>query len=185
MSTGQRKKQRAAADQIIVMLAERFPKTFVVVEGRRRPLKINIDHDIAVALGKAVDVRELGYALMIYTSNLKYLSRLLHGAWRINLAGEPCGTVSVEEERFAKARLADRAARQKKAILVPEPKSQKVARADIGTNVPMSVVIHKPPAPSNALPTKAGTFVPACPPRITRRLPRRVELWRQLIPKIG
>jgi sRNA-binding protein len=65
-----------------------------VYQARRRPLKVGIHEDIVAALGDAIEPRELKAALAYYTRNVAYLRHMLHGAWRIDLAGNPAGEVS-------------------------------------------------------------------------------------------
>lgn len=82
----------------IGLLAETFPKCFVVYEARRRPLKVGIHNDILTVLDGAVTAAELSRALGKYTTNAVYRSRLRVGAIRIDLNGEPAGTVTTAEE---------------------------------------------------------------------------------------
>jgi sRNA-binding protein len=92
------------------LLAEQFPKCFSVFEGRRRPLKIGIHHDVLAALDGAVTPQELGRALRVYVVNRVYLSRLVAGAVRIDLAGEPAGIVTPEQVPPPRPRPARKAA---------------------------------------------------------------------------
>jgi ProP effector len=80
----------------LVLLCELFPKAFVRYEARRRPLKIGIHRDLQVALADAITDIELGCALRLYVANRVYRSRLVAGAARIDLDGNPAGTVSAE-----------------------------------------------------------------------------------------
>jgi ProP effector len=79
------------------LLSERWPNCFQIYERRRWPLKIGIHHDILAALEGAVTPAELGLALKVYTANRVYRARLVAGATRINLSGEPCGVVTPEQ----------------------------------------------------------------------------------------
>ena len=81
----------------IGLLAEAFPKCFVVYEARRRPLKVGIHNDIMAALDGAVTAAELSRALGKYTNNKVYRTRLRVGAMRIDLNGEAAGTVAADE----------------------------------------------------------------------------------------
>jgi sRNA-binding protein len=63
--------------------------------------------DVLAALGEAVRARDLQSALRAYTSNAGYLRVLLAGACRVDLDGNPAGTVTPEDETAAKARLAE------------------------------------------------------------------------------
>src|SRR5262245_42560137 len=91
---------------VIALLAERYPKCFLVYEGRRRPLKIGIHRDIKAALDGAITPAELHKALGIYCSNPAYLDHTRTGAWRLDLDGNPAGVVTADEEAHAKATLA-------------------------------------------------------------------------------
>jgi sRNA-binding protein len=94
MSAGRSKPQAMA---VIELLAETFPRCFVVHEARRRPLKIGIHQDILAALDGAVTARELSLALSIYCGNKVYKRRLRPGAVRIGLDGEPAGIVTADQ----------------------------------------------------------------------------------------
>jgi ProP effector len=94
---------------VIALLAERFPKTFFVFERRRKPLKLRIHLDLQAALDGAVTPDELDAALRFYCGNVGYLRATLRGAWRVDLAGNPAGTVSAEEEAHAVTHIAARA----------------------------------------------------------------------------
>lgn len=83
---------------IFELLAERWPSCFAIFEKHRRPLKIGIHNDILAALEGAVTEAELKRALRVYVSNRVYRSRLVAGAARIGLAGEPAGTVTEQQE---------------------------------------------------------------------------------------
>jgi ProP effector len=82
---------------ILELLAERWPSAFSIYEARRRPLKIGIHLDILAALDGAVTPGDLGCALRVYVGNRVYRSRLVAGAARIGLDGEPAGIVSEAE----------------------------------------------------------------------------------------
>jgi ProP effector len=93
VSAGRSKPQAAA---VIELLAETFPRCFVVHEARRRPLKIGIHQDILSRLHGAVTAAELSLALSIYCGNKVYKHRLRPGAVRVDLNGEQAGVVASE-----------------------------------------------------------------------------------------
>ena len=97
--------RRARIAAIIELLCGRFPRTF----SRRgpQPLKVGVYSDVLAALGEAVRPRDLQSALRAYTSNAGYLRVLVAGACRIDLDGKPAGTVTAEDEKAAKAKLAE------------------------------------------------------------------------------
>src|SRR5262249_33309804 len=112
-----------AVTAAITLLAETFPKCFSVYEGRRRPLKLGIHLDIQTALDGAITPAQLGKALGIYCATQVYLAHPRTGAGRLDLDGNPAGTVTADEEAHARATLAGirakKAARTQPAILQP------------------------------------------------------------------
>ena len=50
-------------DDIIALLAERWPQCFMLAEDRRLPLKVSIFHDLKAALGGKVSPDQLSRAL--------------------------------------------------------------------------------------------------------------------------
>lgn len=94
-------KDRLRRDRaLLVLLCERWPRCFAVSPHRRRQLKINIDSEIRAALNGAASTKRLGRVLAVYTANKVYRSRLILGAVRYGLDGEPAGEV-VEREVWA------------------------------------------------------------------------------------
>jgi len=85
----------------LTALALRWPRTFWVLETRRRPLKVGIHLDIMAAGGFSEP--ELRAALRAYTVNAAYRRNLVAGAERIGLDGQPAGTVTAEQEQHEKA----------------------------------------------------------------------------------
>src|SRR5262245_45202481 len=113
---GRKKLRDATVAAVIALLAETFPQCFSVYEGRRRPLKLKIHLDIQAALDGAITSAELSKALGVYCSNPVYLGHTRNGAWRLDLDGNPAGTVTADEEAHAKATLAGiRAKREARA----------------------------------------------------------------------
>jgi ProP effector len=125
MKVGNGKSKRAKRE-IIVTLAERFPACFVSAKRRRRPLKIGIANDLLAALPD-VAASDIGFALMIYTSNPDYLNATREGAPRVDLGGEITGYVTAEEAAHAKKRWGQLSAqkRAKTAAGLKKPKSQR------------------------------------------------------------
>jgi ProP effector len=90
----------------IAILAEWFPKTFWIYEGRRRPLKVGIHIDIIERTAGAIEPKELGRALRYYTANTGYLrSASRPGAVRVDLDGQPAGVVTPEQAAATRLRL--------------------------------------------------------------------------------
>lgn len=79
------------------LLVETFPKCFSISEGHRRPLKIGIYLDILAVFDGVVTPKELSRALRVYVGNRAYRSRLVAGAVRTGLGGEPAGVVTAAE----------------------------------------------------------------------------------------
>jgi ProP effector len=82
---------------VLELLAETWPAAFSIYEDRRRPLKIGIHHEILAALGGAITAIELRAALGCYVANPVYRARLIAGAARIGLDGQPAGLVTPEQ----------------------------------------------------------------------------------------
>jgi ProP effector len=93
-STTARRDQVAA---VIELLAETWPACFSIYEKRRKPLKVGIHLDILAALDGAVTPAKLSRALRRYGSNKCYRARLVAGAARVGLDGEPAGSVTPEQ----------------------------------------------------------------------------------------
>jgi ProP effector len=85
----------SAAVALIELLAERFPKSFFIYEVRRRPLKVGIFQDLLAT--RILGEDELHAALRFYCNNKVYRSRLVVGAVRIDLVGNPAGVVTHEQ----------------------------------------------------------------------------------------
>ena len=106
LSGGQAVLARKQIDAAIELLCARFPACFVMLQYRRRPLKVGINADLVAALGEEVDRRLLGAALRDYTRNLHYRLAQKPGVARINLDGKPVGEVSEADAAHAAADVA-------------------------------------------------------------------------------
>ena len=95
---------RSHSAAVLELLCAQFPRCFLRDEARRQPLKVGIHNDVLLALGDAVTPSELARALQVYANNRIYQSRLRLSATRIDLNGEPAGTVSAAEAAFARAK---------------------------------------------------------------------------------
>jgi sRNA-binding protein len=125
-------------DAIISILVDRFPRTFFAYQERRRPLKIGIHHDLAAALGEAVEQKLLHAAFGYYARNPAYLKKQRAGAERIDLDGNVAGTVTAEEAANAQKSLAGlRAKRKKKRETAQvEPKAEQPPQAAVKAEPP-------------------------------------------------
>jgi ProP effector len=128
--------KQADARAAIALLAEMFPKAFVVHEATRRPLKVGIAADLVAAVNGAIKPPELVAALRVYCNNKVYLVHLRAGAVRIDLNGDPAGLVTAAEAARAAEQLTTRllraAARKKLAPLVQAPPAQAPVPATTG-----------------------------------------------------
>jgi ProP effector len=114
-------------EQIIAMLAERWPKCFFLIYERHRvPLKIGIYDDIVAAGFPKAGPKP---ALRIYTSNRCYVWALRPGAPRIDLDGNAAGVVSEEHALRAKEELSRR--KQKTALTTKPAPPKKLSLADL------------------------------------------------------
>ena len=95
---------KAARDRIratLTLLSDKFPNAF----RRRRPLKLGIHRDLAVALGDTVTPATISQALHFYVTHPAYLQATTLGAVRIDLSGQPAGVVTSAEALDAILRL--------------------------------------------------------------------------------
>jgi sRNA-binding protein len=140
-------KTHAAAVDTLLTLRQKFPQAFARLnDNRRRPLKVGIHVDIAAALPDLDEVA-IGRALKFYVSDLRYHRAVAGGAERIDLDGNPAGTVSAGEAENSKrsvagieAKLAKR--REHLAAARPQPtpttqpeKPKRLTLADLKTAV--------------------------------------------------
>ena len=102
----------------IAQLAELHPNCF---RQPRQPLKIGIHNDI-IARHPELRPSWLTSALKTYTRSLGYLETLKAGAARIDLEGDPVGTVTTADEEDAKRKIA-KAARRAAAKAIEDRKA--------------------------------------------------------------
>ena len=96
--------QKRAVRDIIAALAERFPACFSL-DRYRKPLKVGI-HDEVLAALPDVPAKQVGLALMVYTSSSRYLLACTkEGRPRVGLTGEEVGHVTADEAENARQRL--------------------------------------------------------------------------------
>jgi ProP effector len=111
---------KARIDEVITLLATRFPKTFFVHEAHRRPLKLGIHRDIGAVLGDVVDRRTLHAVLRYYVSNIAYRKSQQAGVDRIDLDGNAAGVVTELEAVNAQKGVAQQK-RKPKTVEMPPP----------------------------------------------------------------
>jgi ProP effector len=90
-------------DQILELLCERFPRTFARDPAERRPLKRGIDRDLVARLDGLNSRTALKRVLGGYTVCPEYRAKLIEGAVRIDLDGNPAGVVTASEAAYAPA----------------------------------------------------------------------------------
>lgn len=98
--------RRAHAAHVRALIAERFPACFSPKGAPlKRPLKIGIGLDLLLAMPE-LSAFSIGAALEDYTWGATYCAACVAGAARIDLDGQPDGSVSEAEARHAENRLA-------------------------------------------------------------------------------
>ena len=90
-------------DQILELLCVRFPKIFARDPAERLPLKRGIHRDLVVRLGGLSSRTALKRILGDYTACPEYRAKLIEGAARIDLDGNPAGAVTANEATYALA----------------------------------------------------------------------------------
>ena len=83
----------------IAELVAAFPAAFTLEPALVRPVKLGIRNDLYAQ--SAISRRRITAALRSYCNNVHYLKASTEGAVRIDLAGEPAGTVTATEARHA------------------------------------------------------------------------------------
>jgi sRNA-binding protein len=121
---------RAKADvqQLHALLMERFPAAFPQDYNAIRPLKIGIAQDLLTRLGATVDRKLLNCAVANQTSRDGYQLVLLHGDVRIDLNGNPAGTISEDARARARQRLTASVQRQQARAAARKAQAEKERR---------------------------------------------------------
>jgi ProP effector len=92
-----------ASQDLIATLCDRFPAAFSLK--RPQPLKVGIVNEIAKML--EINPRAVGLALGFYCNRSAYLSACKEGATRVDLGGNPAGTVTEAEATHAEMRFGE------------------------------------------------------------------------------
>ena len=128
------------------LLAARWPLAFTIYEKHKKPLKIGIDQDIAAALADViVSPDELKSALRYYTGNIGYLLACREGVERVDLNGEPAGTVTAAEAAYA-AKIAARRRRRAAAKIAAKPVTTAPPRLGLA-DLKRAALVRKAAAP--------------------------------------
>jgi len=109
-------------DQILDLLCERFPKTFMRDPVRRSPLKRGIDRDLVARLDGLSSRTALKRVLGGYTACPEYRAGLIEGVARIDINGEPAGTVTASEVAYALAPKPAKTRSTPSTPVAPKPK---------------------------------------------------------------
>jgi sRNA-binding protein len=128
----------AAAIDTLLQFRQRFPQTFARLnDRRRRPLKIGIRDDITAAIPDLAPI-EIGRALRLYCSDLRYHRACIDGADRIDLDGNVAGAVTTAQAENAKAtiagieaKLAQRRRRSATSAPAAPPAPKRLSLADL------------------------------------------------------
>jgi ProP effector len=102
------RKRRALAMQ--ETLVQRFPAAFKTQGQPRLPLKIGIYDDI-ISLARDLPEAEVKNAIRLYVNQGPYNRVIIEGAARVDLNGEPAGSVTAEHAEWAKIKLGRRSAK--------------------------------------------------------------------------
>jgi ProP effector len=116
----------AAAIDTLLLFRQRFPLAFARLSAStRRPLKVGIDRDIAIAMPE-IGIVEIKSALRWYCGDLRYHRACTEGADRLDLDGNVAGAVTTAQAVSAKATIAKRQA-QRARPTPPAPKRLSLA----------------------------------------------------------
>ena len=130
----------------IVQLAELYPNCF---RQPGQPLKIGIRNDV-IARHPELQPGLIASALRTYTRSVGYLKTLKAGAVRIDLEGNPVGTVTAADEADAERKIA-KATRRAAAKAIEDRKGKSATVADL---------------PSGLVAATPQPIAPAGPPRL-------------------
>ncbi len=104
MRPSRARRQRRIIEATLALLAEKYPAVFMLLEIRRKPLKLGIRDDVIAALPE-LKPNHIGTALRAYVAAPGYLGKLVADTPRIGLDGKPCGVVTSTEAEHARAQL--------------------------------------------------------------------------------
>ena len=124
-------------------IAEIYPNCF---RQPGQPLKIGIHNDI-IARHPELQPGLIASALRTYTRSVGYLEMLKAGAARIDLEGNPVGTVTTADEADAKRKIA-KAARRAAAKAIEDRKGKSATVADLSCG--LVAATPEPIAPAGA-----------------------------------
>ncbi len=120
-------KTTMSVKETIAYLAEKFPLCFTV-EGEAKPLKIGLFQDLAQALenDEKVSKTMIRQAMRGYTMGWRYLNACKEGAERVDLDGNPAGTIDAAQAEHAAKTLME----SKKIVAERKAQQRKVERKE-------------------------------------------------------
>jgi len=110
LKPAKRRRNARIVETVLAVLVERYPQCFVLLESKRRPLKVGIAADV-IANHPDLKPSHIGVALHRYTRAIPYMAQLIEGTPRVGLDGAPAGAVSASEASHAIAKLKGRGRR--------------------------------------------------------------------------
>jgi ProP effector len=116
-------------------LRNKFPKCFMEFGAPKLPLKIGIDRDLLAVADGAYHFQHMQWALLDYTQGDSYLAGLTAGAVRVDLDGNPAGTVLEVHARYAAAVLAKR---KRRAAQEQRQRAKATGKAPIKVKAPVA-----------------------------------------------
>lgn len=126
-NTQSRNKNRVANQAAVTLMCETYPKAFD--RDNVRPLKIGIQEDILA--DEKVSKTKAKRALASYVRSPQYHKSLVAGADRVDLNGEPAGTVTEQEAEHAQTMLKQMRERRNERI-----KQQRAEQKHTGHKAP-------------------------------------------------
>jgi ProP effector len=131
----------AKVETAIAELAAAFPAAFTLDPTLVRPVKLGIKDGLYAQ--SAISHRRITATLRSYCNGVHYLRASTEGAVRIDLTGEPAGTVTATEARHATERVSSLAK-------VAAKRASKVAGALRGAQTPKGTATESPRAATAA-----------------------------------
>ena len=175
-----------ASQDLIATLCDRFPAAFSLK--RPQPLKVGVGNEIAKMLD--INPRAVGLALGFYCNRSAYLLACKEGATRVDLDGNPAGTVTERDAAHAEKLLEERRAiwrakREARPALArqlaakrpdglmqarAEHEAQQLRQAEVARNA-----LRRQPREATVTRTKPPVVVRVSRPRLSlrRKLPPR------------
>ena len=172
------------SQDLIATLCDRFPAVFSLK--RPQPLKVGVGNEIAKRL--YINPRAVGLALGFYCNRSAYLSACKEAATRVDLDGNPAGSVTERDAAHAEKLLEERwaiwrtkrgatpapqvEAKRREGLMQAEAehKAQQLRPAEVAPNA-----LRRPPREATVTRTKPPVVVRVSRPRLSlrRKLPPR------------